>query len=142
MAETALVDARAGEGGRWRLEVRLAWPAHELSPNARVHHMTHARAKKAAKRQAHFAAWEAHWHLQRDLVAGDAPLQVHLRFVPPYHRARDEDNAVASMKAALDGLAAALCIDDRRFRITHELARDQVGGFVEVSISPGQVEES
>jgi len=106
-----------------------------LSPNARPHYQVHAKAKKAAKRQAHYEAWIAAWHLQRALFAGDAPLHVHLRFVPPLRRAYDEDNLVASMKAALDGLATALCVNDARFRITHELEREALGGFVEVTIA-------
>ena len=118
--------------------MRLDWPADELNPNARPHYLTLAREKRAAKRQAHFAAWAAQWHLQRELVAGETPLQVHLRFVPPSVRNRDEDNLVASMKAALDGLATALCVNDSRFRITHELVRDQVGGFVDVTLSVPQ----
>jgi crossover junction endodeoxyribonuclease RusA len=98
--------------------------------------MNLAKAKKAARAQAHFAAWAARWHLERDRVAGDGAIGVHLRFVPACMRDRDEDNLVASMKAALDGLATALCVNDTRFRITHELARAERGGFVDVTLTP------
>jgi hypothetical protein len=46
-----------------------------------------------------------------------ARLRVSIIARPKDNRARDEDNLQASLKAALDGVAAALGVDDSRFRI-------------------------
>ena len=64
----------------------------------------------------------------------DEPVGIHLEFVPPSRRTYDHGNLVAWMKAGLDGLADAMGIDDRHFRLTHSVA-DRVGGMVLVTIS-------
>lgn len=67
-------------------------------------------------------------------VAADR-LNVHLIFVPPDRRARDDQNCMAAMKAGLDGVADVLKVDDSHWRTSYELESSQVGGFVRVEIS-------
>lgn len=43
---------------------------------------------------------------------------------------------IASFKNGRDGLAQALGVDDKRFRI-HPYVSDQVGGMVKIRLSPG-----
>ena len=62
-------------------------------------------------------------------------LNVHLVFVPPDRRARDDQNCMAAMKAGLDGLADVLKVDDGRWTTSYELASGQVGGFVKVEVT-------
>jgi crossover junction endodeoxyribonuclease RusA len=103
------------------LSIMLPWPDKKLSPNARVHPMALYRAKKKAKGDAKLCAraaaaianrdcgvpwWQSCWRLRVSIVAR-----------PKDNRARDEDNLQASLKAALDGVAAALGVNDSRFRI-------------------------
>jgi crossover junction endodeoxyribonuclease RusA len=100
------------------LHVMLPWPPKELSPNARVHFFTLARAKKRYRTTAYVAALEA---LRGQVLQHPGPFLVWLEFSPPAKssvRARhDEDNLVARMKAGLDGVAEALRVDDKQFRL-------------------------
>ena len=49
----------------------------------------------------------------------DVPaLSVAITFFPPDRRHRDLDNMLASLKAALDGIALAVGIDDSRWTLT------------------------
>lgn len=106
----------------------LPWPPKELSPNARLHHMAKARAKKMYRSA---CGWTAK---QQGAGRIDAErLTVHIQFVPPDRRARDVDNMLASIKAGLDGLADVIGVDDRHWRISIEVA-DEIGGMVRVRI--------
>jgi crossover junction endodeoxyribonuclease RusA len=87
----------------------LPWPGPDLSPNARIHHMAHYRAKKQFKDECFYATKTA-----RVALAG-ADYSLTLVFYPPTPRRRDRDNLLASMKAGLDGMAKALGVDDSIF---------------------------
>lgn len=95
------------------LSIDLSWPAAELSPNARVHHMVAHRFKKAAKIEAGWATKIAkpfRWAPNGERV------KVHFIAHPPKGwRTGDDDNLVARCKAHLDGIAEALGINDRLF---------------------------
>lgn len=54
-------------------------------------------------------------------------------------RAYDLDNALARMKAGLDGLADVLGVDDSRWSLSIARA-DAVGGYVQVLLSQGELE--
>jgi crossover junction endodeoxyribonuclease RusA len=111
----------------------LPWPSRDLSPNARVHW---ARKGKAAKK------YRADCHLLTKAagitITWDGPAHLWITFYPPDKRARDDDNLIASFKSGRDGIADALGIDDKRFRI-HPWVSDEVrkGGAVEVAITAG-----
>jgi crossover junction endodeoxyribonuclease RusA len=115
------------------LTIHLPWPLSDLSPNTRIHWAKLAKAKKAYRRE----CWA------QSLVAGavefakdipsDKKLSVHLEFVPPNKRPYDEDGLVSRMKSGLDGIADALGIDDRMFKLSQEIA-EGIGGFVRVTV--------
>jgi crossover junction endodeoxyribonuclease RusA len=110
-------------------EITFGWPPKELSPNARVHWARRARAAKAYK--------EACWArtLQSGVKIGfDGLVHLWITFYPPDRRHRDDDNMIASFKNGRDGMALALGIDDKRFRI-HPQVSDQIGGMVKVRFS-------
>lgn len=117
------------EGEKIVNAAELPWPSPVLHPNAREHHMPIAQAKKKAKKDAHAAA------LADKLRAPDTrgKFKVELVFHPPSHdklgrrapRDRDEDGLVASMKAALDGVAGALGVDDSRFDLSHRIGEER-----------------
>lgn len=94
--------------------IRLPWPHKFLSPNSREHWATVAREKNRARQAAFWIASEA---MGRDWTAPDRP-HVHLVFCPPDNKARDLDNLLASMKAALDGVSEAIGVDDSKWAIT------------------------
>jgi len=111
----------------------LPWQPRVLQPNARVHWSRKARAAKKARQEAFVLARAAGWGALQ-LPAGR--LHLWLDFFPPTRQRRDDDNLLAAFKAARDGLADALGIDDARF-ISHPYLRDEVraGGEVRVRIS-------
>lgn len=115
------------------IALTLPWPIKALSPNARVHFMALAKAKKAYRNACYIQA------RRQGILAGSTqlqgkPLAIHLEFVPPTKHPRDEDNLVASMKSGLDGLADALGVDDNQFHLTHAIAQE-IGGMVRVTIN-------
>jgi crossover junction endodeoxyribonuclease RusA len=107
------------------------WPARELSPNARGHWSRAARAKRHQR-----ALWASLAH-QAGLggVRGlGMAWEVHLAFAAPCRRARDLDNLLAACKAGLDGLADAMGVDDRHWRIAIDRADPVSGGRVDVEV--------
>jgi crossover junction endodeoxyribonuclease RusA len=121
-------------GGSVTYQFELPFPSKNLSPNARHHWSTAAKAKKAYRtrcRQLGNAAG-----LESAPKAFKAVL-IHLTFVPPDKRRRDLDNLLASMKAGLDGVADAMGIDDSKWKLAIEMADDPVEGgrvLVEVEV--------
>lgn len=103
------------------LKIELPFPASELMPNrknGRHFGSTHA-AKKTAFDAGYYATYQAvqqHKGLWQP-VDGCVAVPIVLTFhAPDNKRARaDLDNLLAASKAALDGVAAALLMDDREF---------------------------
>lgn len=115
----------------------LPWPDRRLSPNARVFYMVAAKLKKEAKAAAYWLASEQTSHEQRKAIAdGDGPIPCRIVFYPPDNRQRDDDNAIGSFKAARDGIALALGVDDRRFRPHYFFAEPEKPGRIEVHFFP------
>lgn len=110
------------------LNVVLPWPSPALSPNARVHHMALFRAKKAYR---HACGMQAIAQGARAIKA--ERIKVHITFYRPDRRAYDKDNLIARFKAGQDGLADVLKVDDSRWDVTHEIAKD-IGGMVRVEV--------
>jgi len=97
------------------MTITLAIPHTTLSPNGRGHWRTKAKHTKAHRNLAKIEA-------KRVLDGKEAPAfeaySIHY-YWPGTHR--DDDNAIASVKAYLDGICDALKIDDKtlRFRALH-----------------------
>jgi hypothetical protein len=95
------------------ITIELSWPAKELSPNARVHHMVKHRYAKAAKIE---AGWATKIVRPFDW-AHDGPLAVAVTAHPPKNwNTGDSDNIVARLKSHFDGIAEVLGINDRQFQ--------------------------
>lgn len=119
------------------MKIVLPWPDARLSPNARVHHQVLAAAKKQARKDGAYATLEAmHGRIgaTRAHFAGDFGIPMRILFVPPDKRLRDADNALASMKAYLDGIADALAVNDERFRPSIEMCAPERPCCVEVLV--------
>lgn len=112
------------------LSIMLPWPPRSLSPNARQHWRALAAAKKSY-RLACFAQAK-----EQGATTMQGPLDVALIFHPPDKRHRDWDNMLASIKAGLDGLADAIKVDDKHWRLSFQVS-EQIGGFVRVSVTKG-----
>lgn len=114
-------------------DIVLPWPARDLHPNARVHWARRGKAAKAARRMGWAAAIEAglprvQWPQHR--------LHVWIDAFPPDRRRRDADGLLSALKSALDGIADAMGVDDRRF-VPHPWVKDEVrpGGQVRIRIT-------
>lgn len=117
------------------MNIIIPWPPKELSPNARTHHMKRASIAKKYKQ----ACWALAMAGMRPVPAY-GKITVSMTFCPPDNRRRDMDNALAACKAAIDGIAAAIGVDDSRFRYVLEWGAEGEGrpdGFVMVSVGSG-----
>lgn len=70
-------------------------------------------------------------------VTGTGDIPITIRFVPPNNRG-DRTNFPNRIKPAIDGIADALKVNDRRFIPSYEFAAPEKPGRVEVTI--GDVE--
>ena len=107
------------------LTIKLPFPDAKLSPNARLHWAQRHKASKAAKGNACVATIRAMQDkypgsLERDfdtLMRKVDVINIELQFVPKAAHRYDQDNLIARMKAALDGISAAIGVDDVKFNI-------------------------
>lgn len=115
------------------LELVLPWPDKALSPNARTHWAVKAGAAKRQRRDAYIAAKQAGWDCE-DWVG--RRIHLWIDFYPPTRRMPDDDNMLARMKPARDGIADAIGIDDRMF-VSHPYVHDEArkGGEVRIRIT-------
>ena len=111
-------------------EIILPWPHRDLSPNARVHHLAKARVFKRAKADAQMLAM-----MTGIRPPGEGTVVLSIGFHPPSRRRFDLDNALAANKAALDGIAAAMGIDDQRFGFVLSREDPVPNGQVKVRVS-------
>lgn len=100
------------------MRVELPFPPAELNPNRKNgRHWGTMHAAKSSYQQSCWALtlYQANnWQVGGYIApAGDIPLRI--TFVQPDKRCRDRDNLLASIKSGLDGVAAALKVDDSRF---------------------------
>lgn len=117
------------------LVITLPWPDKALSPNGRAHWRTVAKAKGQAKHDAYFLTAAANSGKDRINPQHDDVLKVTATFHPKTRNVPDADNCLASLKASLDGIAAALGIDDRQFRPVPIIADPIKGGKVVVQLT-------
>ncbi|MEN3145715.1 endonuclease [Neorhizobium sp. IRAMC:178] len=111
-------------------EFFLPWPDKKLSPNARVHWRTLARAKKQTKEFSYYRAMEA--GLRK--IAADT-VAARYTFYPPSRRRFDLDNLIGRMKAGQDGIAMAIGVDDSKWTTTYKLAGPiEKAGMVKVEL--------
>lgn len=116
------------------MQVTLPWPDRVLSPNKSSHWAKKARAKGKAKHDAYFLTAAANSGKDRINPQHDDIINVTATFHPKTHNLPDADNCLASLKAALDGIAAALGVDDRQFRPVPIIGEPIKGGQVVVNI--------
>lgn len=95
------------------LTITLPFPPAELSPNRK--HGKHWAATHGAKAKYRNDCWVLALQAARGFVAPAGDIAVRLTFVQPDRRRRDRDNLLAACKAGLDGVAAALKVDDSQF---------------------------
>jgi crossover junction endodeoxyribonuclease RusA len=129
-------QARAGstEGDRGAaavvegLTVTLPFPNSDLMPNRRLgkHWSQSNTAKNKAFEDAYILTHQAMQGYRGPWHPTNGRVPVVLTFCAPDRRQRDLDNLLAASKSALDGVAAALRMDDREFEPV-TLKRGEVG---------------
>lgn len=109
----------------------IGWPHKDLSPNGRPKsHFAKARQVKTMLAEAFYEA-KAHGVEQTDAAHIHFTFHPKAKGPPP-----DSDNALASVKAAVDGIAKALGLDDRYIGISHHVSAERRGCVV-VNVSTG-----
>jgi crossover junction endodeoxyribonuclease RusA len=116
------------------VKIELAWPDAILNPNARAHFMALSRAKKAAKEAAN---WSTRSVKPLAWKHDGSRLPVKIIAHPPINRNRDADNCIASLKAPLDGVAAALGVNDSLFDLSFEWGEVISRGKIIVEVGNG-----
>ena len=101
------------------ITIVLPWPAKELSPNSRVHwarkHQAAAQAHEDAKLITYSSRMDG---LDYGGWDGEGEYEASFKFSPPTRHRRDIDNIHSSCKSMIDGVCAALGIDDSRIKRT------------------------
>lgn len=105
----------------------IPWPPSELNPNCRAHWAAKSSAVKKYRGDAYLLAKAA-----TGVYTG---LLVDLVFQPPNKQRRDLDNCLASCKSALDGIADALSVNDRDFKLTLSMGEPVKNGAVQVTVT-------
>lgn len=116
------------------IELTLPWPPRILWPNGRGHHMVRYRYQQQAKSDGYYAARAA---LKPTLVAGynGQPIKITLTAHPPTRRDYDDDGLIGAFKHYRDGIAEALCVNDKLFQTQPvERGEPRKGGAVVVRI--------
>lgn len=116
------------------LSITLPWPHQDLSPNSRVHWAKLAQRKAKAKQDAYWATKHA-GEGSLPPSAEISRIRLSLRFAPPSNRHYDLDGLISRFKAAQDGIAQAIGVNDRNFSYgVIEMLPKQKGGLVYVTV--------
>lgn len=92
------------------VKVVIAWPDKRLTPHAKGGWSKKYKATKAAKHEAWALALEAG-------VRPDPEALIFVTYHPPDRLLRDAQNMPGRLKAAIDGIALAMGVDDIGFRV-------------------------
>lgn len=117
------------------IRLELPWPSRKLHPNARVHWSQKASATKKARSEAKMLCQSSIRSSGVD-AAGWEGAKILVQFFPPDNRRRDMDGMIASHKAAQDGIADALGLDDNLFEVTYRKSTPIHPGAVVVILEP------
>ena len=120
------------------LTIELPWPVAALSPNHRSK-WDSIKARKTARNYAFAMASNALGPLGIAKGSWVGPIAVGIIFHPSIDRERDVDNFQASQKAALDGIALALGVDDKHFRPVSEFGAKRNPACVVVTLKAAAV---
>lgn len=116
------------------IRIELPLPPAQLNPNRK--NGTHWAMSQRAKASYRETCWGLTVQARaRAAVPADGDLALRITFRLPTKRRVDSDNLLASAKAGLDGVAAALQVDDSRFEpvtVCREFGAASAGMVVEV----------
>lgn len=113
------------------------WPHKDLSPNARIHWAKLASRKKAYRTGCGWEAAQAFSAAGKPVGRG---ITAKITFHPPCKRRRDLDNALASIKAGLDGVADVIGVDDSKWALAIEWGDPVAHGRVQIELTAAEVD--
>lgn len=117
------------------LTIELSWPSPILWPNARVYRLQKSSAARAARDEGYIctlAALEAGPPPPLNDRHGDIPVRIVGH--KPAERGQDRDNFQAALKSQLDGIAAALGVNDKKFKPSVEWGEPRPFGGVTITV--------
>lgn len=93
--------------------IYLDWPSNSLSPNARLHWSTKAKAVKAYRNA-------CGWKVRAGGIGKIDAETVHVKmtFYPPTNAHYDLDGLISRMKSGLDGIADVIGVDDSKWELS------------------------
>ncbi len=113
--------------------IRCDWPATELRPNfTRDNHWRKWRSKNTAYRHLCATLARAQSVHMRKWPEGD--IRLSYEFYPPKGCRWDDDAMEGAFKAGQDGIADAMRVDDKHFRVTKTIKPRYGAGCVLVQI--------
>lgn len=117
----------------------IPWPHKDLGQNSRVHWRTRHHLTALARRDA-FLLTRQLPESQREPVSRAQALRLTVTLFPPTGRVRpDQDNCLARLKAALDGICSCCAVDDSMIRETVIRWGDKLpGGCVRIELEPAE----
>jgi len=122
-----------------RITITLPWPPTECRPNfIRSNHWSKWRPKGTAYRKTCWAL--ALEQKVRHIKWPDGQIDLTYTFHAPPKCRWDDDAKEAAFKTGQDGIAEAMGVDDKRFRVTKKHGDPTEGGCVVVHIIPPVVE--
>lgn len=113
----------------------IPWPHKNLGQNSRVHWRTRHHLTALAKRDAFLLARQLPESQRKPITAAKA-LRMAVTLFPPAGRVRpDQDNTLAKLKAAIDGICQCCGVDDSRITETRIRWGDKLpGGCVRIEL--------
>jgi hypothetical protein len=116
-----------------------SWPDGSLNPNSRIHWSVKGRARKEQREEACILARQSVPPASRQKLKELGALRLRLQFVRPNRRWVDIDNLIAASKGLIDGVADAVGLDDRYFKMEFEIDDPPMKpGGVRVTVSEYQ----
>jgi crossover junction endodeoxyribonuclease RusA len=109
--------------------VNLPWVNMKLSQNGRMHWRPKASLTAAYKRDCFVLCLAANVRKTQF-----KKIRLNVKFNPPDYRGRDDDNIISAFKSGRDGIALALGLDDKHFKVTYNVGDIIPGGQVTVHI--------
>jgi crossover junction endodeoxyribonuclease RusA len=113
------------------MELILPYPPSILNPNKKLHWAVKSKATKKYRSDCYYATKASKAKL---FMSPNGFYEFDVTFHPPDRRMRDRTNMEAAMKAAYDGMADALFINDIRFAPRYFLGEPVKGGKVVINV--------
>ena len=115
---------------RYKMKIVFPWYPAQVKPNWSGHYMTKAKYKAIYRQVCKEQTLKA---METQENTNDYT-EMTFVFSKPNKRNFDLDNCLSSAKSLVDGMADALGINDKCFKVIHISFAEQIGGFITVEL--------